>query len=452
VRVLLFVATVLGTTAWGQSVRLDGPLPKTVLVGRTTEIRLECRGIDRDARLEPLPVLDGLTARVSRPSIAPSGGVVSWTIRLKAWRPGAFEIPPFRILSRAGVLEAPATRIAVDRDPVGEDHVRIRLRPEGPWKEPGRIFDLVLVVEYDTVFFAEKALQLFRRPLEVPLELSAPWWDAPGDLEPIPSERGESGSGPTLVLNGHVVKSELMGTVTVEGRTFTRLALRRRVRAPGPGVFRLPNALARFAHATRFREDFLSGRVPVDRRDAFAWSRAILLDTSPVKAPKPTAAPILLPPPMALRGLPSGGGGVSDSFVRGVLLLVMPILLVGGALVLSRRWRRTWGSPSWRRVHAAVRHLQKAPSDTPDELLNAYREYLAARLGWKAQQIVDPELSHRLRATGLDENVVRRAAGLMMHLSGAAYGGGRLAAPELAEVAQTVGELERGFRSLETGS
>ncbi len=443
------ISALMCTLARAQSVRLEGPRPKTVLVGRTAELRLECRGVDRDARLAPLPLLDGLTARVGRPSNSPLGDVVSWTIHLRAWRAGRFEIPPFRVLTRAGVLASPSSRFTVNRDPVGEKHVRIRVRPEGPWREPGRVFELVLVVEYDTAFFAEKALQLFRRPLDLPLELSAPWWDAPVGLEGIPSAETNPAAGLSLVLNGRVVRGRPVETITDSGREFTRLVLRRRVRAPGPGVYTLPNVLARFSHATRFRTDFISGRVPVDRMDAYAWSRAILLDTSPVESAKSAAAPILLPSPMKVGPIPARTGGLSDLAVWGVLLLILPILLFVGALIISRQWRRTWGNPSWRRIRKAVHRLRRAPFDAPDELLNSYREYLAARLGWESPRIVDPELTHRLRAAGLDETVIRHAASLMMHLSGAAYGGAPHAMPAIAEVTEVVRDLERAFGRLE---
>ncbi len=448
-RVLVILAFVCGSVG-AQSLRLEGPRPTSVLVGRSAELRLVGRGLDGSAKLGPLPLLDGLTSRVEVSTQAPSMDAVVWTIHWKAWRPGDFEIPPLRVLTGGGVLESPPSRLSVANDPVGEEHVRIRVRPDGPWREPGRTFELVLTVEYDRAFFEENALQLFRRPLDVPLELSAPWWDGSTSLEVLPSEEVVPLSGPTLVVNGRVARARPLGAIVDSGREFMRLELRRRVRGREPGVHRLSSALARFAFATRFRMDFIAGRVPVERSEAFAWSRPVLFDTSPVAVGRPMAAPVALPPLMDVRG---DGDGSAFGFVpRAILLLVLPFVFVPACLALMRVGRRTWWNPAWRRIRRAKRRLRRVRPDLAPEGLDAYREYLAARLGWETPRVVDPELAQRLRFAGLDDVAIRLAVDLMRSLSGATYGGGDRGASELNDMGAVVADLERAFRRRESAS
>jgi hypothetical protein len=47
----------------------------------------------------------------------------------------------------------------------------------------GQVIDLRLRLSLDVEFFATRALPLFRRPMDLPLQIEAPWWDElPGTL------------------------------------------------------------------------------------------------------------------------------------------------------------------------------------------------------------------------------------------------------------------------------
>jgi len=71
----------------------------------------------------------------------------------------------------------------------------------------------------------------------------------------------------TLVLNGDEHEALVTGERERGGRMFTLIEIRRTVLATAPGDLEATAPTARFACATKFREDFVRGRVPLDRRE-----------------------------------------------------------------------------------------------------------------------------------------------------------------------------------------
>lgn len=150
----------------------------------------------------------------------------------------------------------------------------------------GRAF-VEIVSERDMVFVHERArvavragiergsrekelVQLFQRPLDVPVQIQLHW-----SREHAPAlnvRLANALPGPTLALGEVIVGARELAPRTEDGRTFDVFELEFDVVADAPGEHELAPALLRFAYATQFDDDFVRGRVPKDRVDAYVTS------------------------------------------------------------------------------------------------------------------------------------------------------------------------------------
>jgi hypothetical protein len=121
-----------------------------------------------------------------------------------------------------------------------------------------------LRVGYDADFFDRFAVPLHRRPMDVPLHVVAPWLErVPGarvDAEPAPADPG--GSVTFAVNDGVVAASRTRGSGPL-----SVVEIVRRIVPSAPGEIVLAAPSVRFAHATRFEEDLIHGRSPLDRSE-----------------------------------------------------------------------------------------------------------------------------------------------------------------------------------------
>lgn len=137
---------------------------------------------------------------------------------------------------------------------------------------------------FDRDFLENAMVELFRRPLDVPAQIQAPWWtqlagaivleDAPGT--------SDDGARASIAVNDSSVRARRSHELREGGREFTVFEVRRRLLPEREGEFRLPEALLRFAYGTRFEDDLLSGRVALDRRDARVRSAPLTLRIEPL--------------------------------------------------------------------------------------------------------------------------------------------------------------------------
>ena len=136
-------------------------------------------------------------------------------------------------------------------------------------------FTLRLRFGFESGFFAANLVQLFQRELDVPAQLHAPWLAA---LEGALVLAGvEPAGGLRVALDEEVVlalpqREEQRGT---RGYRVFELARTFVPTRTGELVFAAP--LMRFAHATRFEDDFAEGRRALDRRDALVRGRGARL-------------------------------------------------------------------------------------------------------------------------------------------------------------------------------
>jgi hypothetical protein len=137
-------------------------------------------------------------------------------------------------------------------------------------------FRLRLRIGLDREFFATSAVQMFSRELDVPVQVQAPWLDG---LENTVLRKDQARAGPrrSLALNDDVVEADRSQDQVRGGRTYTVLEIERTYVPTDPGELAISAPQLRFAHATRFKEDFVHGRMALDRRDALVVGRPLTL-------------------------------------------------------------------------------------------------------------------------------------------------------------------------------
>jgi hypothetical protein len=160
----------------------------------------------------------------------------------------------------------------------------------------GQMVELRLRVGLDAAFFATDALPLFRRPMDLPVQVE---WDAPAGTLATGDGAADAGANAadagadadvaaggaelrTLALGDAVVEARRVEARVVDGRAFTVLELRRRVLPRYAGTLTIPAPVLHFAYATGFRDDFVRGRVPVDRHAARVTGEPLTLDVRPL--------------------------------------------------------------------------------------------------------------------------------------------------------------------------
>ncbi|MHC5010821.1 MAG: hypothetical protein ACYTG6_07720 [Planctomycetota bacterium] len=139
----------------------------------------------------------------------------------------------------------------------------------------------------DRDYFDAHAVPLFRQEMDVPVQIEAPWVQEltgttvlgePAASDPLPARL-------RFVLNGEAAEGVRADDVERDGRVFTVVEVVRRFRALAPGALRLSGTTLRFAYATEFEEDFVGGRVAIDRRVAkvAARSHGLLIHALPAE-------------------------------------------------------------------------------------------------------------------------------------------------------------------------
>jgi len=129
-------------------------------------------------------------------------------------------------------------------------------------------FTLRVVVVCETEWLRSHAVPLFQRPLDLPFQVLVPWLattaDFRADVEPLAA----SVLRQRTAVGGDVLPLEATGTRPIGRHTYELFELPVRVAIAEPGVREFAPVQVRCAFATRFQEDFLRGRQPLDRQEA----------------------------------------------------------------------------------------------------------------------------------------------------------------------------------------
>jgi hypothetical protein len=149
----------------------------------------------------------------------------------------------------------------------------------------GEPFIVRLRAGVDVDVLEANLVQPFRQPLDVPVQLDHPWFEAasvpnggPDALGPARAAGAGAPADDTAAAALDVARVALGAELAsaarhvergTDGRRFTVLEFQRTFVADAPGALVVPEARLGFAYALEFRDDLVAGRVALDRHDAF---------------------------------------------------------------------------------------------------------------------------------------------------------------------------------------
>lgn len=141
---------------------------------------------------------------------------------------------------------------------------------------------LVLRVGVDARFLADQVLQPFQRPLDLPLEVrTRGLWEVPG-IRPFAAAPGAGGERASFALDGARALGRRAADREGERRAFRVLEHELVLVASSPGEHTLPAPGLRLVYGEEFREDFLAGRVPVERHELLIEGRPLSIRARPL--------------------------------------------------------------------------------------------------------------------------------------------------------------------------
>ncbi|MCB9898350.1 MAG: BatD family protein [Planctomycetes bacterium] len=148
------------------------------------------------------------------------------------------------------------------RDAASDAFVELSAGP--PRAFAHQVVTLRLRFGFEARFLADDLVPLFRRALDVPVQVVAPALEDPR-LLPAGGGDAEPSDGASFALDDAVARARRLPDELRDGRAFAVFELLRRVSVDAPGEIDLGTAGLRFAYATRFRDDLVLGRVPDER-------------------------------------------------------------------------------------------------------------------------------------------------------------------------------------------
>ena len=167
----------------------------------------------------------------------------------------------------------------------GETHAFLELESERATSYVQQPIRLRLRFGFEQEFLRARMVQPFRRDLDVPAQVQAPWLDGlPGAVR-LAEGAGEVEGGRgrlSFALGEGMAEAVAVGERTIDGRTFVLLESELAFLPERPGELVFAEPTLRFAYATRFREAPFGGRAPADRRDALVRGNALAVRVLPL--------------------------------------------------------------------------------------------------------------------------------------------------------------------------
>jgi hypothetical protein len=178
-----------------------------------------------------------------------------------------------------GALLLPASVARAEEAPA-ETRAFVEVRAEPASVHVGEVFDVHVRFGLDAAWFDAHAVPLFRQAMDIPVQLGLSWAD---DLEGArdPDQPWHPAEGQRFVLNDTSAEAARIGSEERAGRSWRLYEWTRRFEASAPGELTLAAPTLRFAWSTRFEDDFVGGRVALDRQDSSVQGNALTL---PVRA------------------------------------------------------------------------------------------------------------------------------------------------------------------------
>lgn len=186
----------------------------------------------------------------------------------------------FTLLGCASLLAPPTQEAALDP----REHARVELVAARASCFVGEHVVVVLRVELEARFLAENVVPSLRRALDLPVQVEASWLTQPTGfwLSARQPEGVGDGARPSLALGERVVRATRAGELEREGRRWRVFEVERAIVPRAAGELALEGPSLRLAYATRFEDDFLAGRAPLDRREAVLRGDALALAVQPL--------------------------------------------------------------------------------------------------------------------------------------------------------------------------
>ncbi len=143
-------------------------------------------------------------------------------------------------------------------------------------------YTLRVRVAYDPAFFRQWGAPLFRRPLDLPFQVTLPWGDevalgSASSLVPVPEAEGVR-----IAFGDEVVVARRVGETLRGERLFGVLEIARHYDAAPPSRVDLPAPVLRFAYASSFEEDFFGERRALDRHDVRLEGAPLAIESQPL--------------------------------------------------------------------------------------------------------------------------------------------------------------------------
>lgn len=137
--------------------------------------------------------------------------------------------------------------------------------------------ELRVLLGIDAEWFRQAAVPLFQRRLDQPFLLQVPWLLGAEDraVELVPAAAGARTQ--RIAVGDREVAAVEAGARMVDGRRFELLELRYRWLPLAAGTSSIAPVELRYAFATRWEDDFLRGRQPLDRREDSVLSSPLRL-------------------------------------------------------------------------------------------------------------------------------------------------------------------------------
>lgn len=164
------------------------------------------------------------------------------------------------LLLALGACALPAR--AEEPAPADAAQVEIVLKPERC--VVGEVVEVTLLVRYLPDFFDAHGATLFRRPLDLEVQLTAPWLNALEGAAVLSSDALGVNVGPgdwvRLAINGEVASLPRSGPVEKDGRSWSVLTARCRILPKKAGAMELAAPVLKYAYAERIEENLMGER------------------------------------------------------------------------------------------------------------------------------------------------------------------------------------------------
>ena len=141
----------------------------------------------------------------------------------------------------------------------------------------GQPFWLVLRIGIEREFAETQLIQMFRTALDLPVQLQADWLGESAVLQALGDAPKPSSAALRFALLGNQATAEPLADRELAGAVYRVYEYKQRFQVSEAQELKLSPVELRYAFATEFEENFLSGRIPSNRIDALVRSAPLQL-------------------------------------------------------------------------------------------------------------------------------------------------------------------------------